>query len=60
MWCGKKNNGSLLAVEYVSKTYGLEYDNKKDDYASVGVSYYVVYNPEYAVTSIIPLRCIAW
>lgn len=37
----------LLAVEYVSKTYGLEYDNK-DDYASVGVSYYVVYNPEYS------------
>jgi len=51
----------LLAVEYVSKTYGLEYDNKKDDYASVGVSYYVVYNPgTVAVTSIIPLRCIAW
>lgn len=38
----------LLAVEYVSKTYGLEYDTKKDDYASVGVSYYVVYNPEYS------------
>lgn len=37
----------LLTVEYVSKTYGLEYDNKKDDYASVGVLYYVVYNPEY-------------
>jgi len=44
MWCGKKNVVPL-AVEYVSKTYGLEYDNKKDDYASVGVSYYVVYNP---------------
>ena len=37
----------LLAVEYVSKTYGGEYDSKKDDYANVGVTYYVVYNPEY-------------
>lgn len=37
----------LLAMEYVSKTYGGEYDTKKDDYANVGVTYYVVYNPEY-------------
>lgn len=37
----------ILAVEHVSKTYGLEYDNKKDDYASIGVPYYVIYNPEH-------------
>ncbi|MEP0881445.1 Uma2 family endonuclease [Trichocoleus sp. ST-U3] len=37
----------LLALEYVSKTYGQEYDNKKDEYASIGVSYYAIYNPEY-------------
>ena len=37
----------LLAVEYVSKTYGGEYDTKKDDYAAIGVTYYVIYNPEY-------------
>ena len=37
----------LLAVEYVSKTYGDEYSEKKDDYANVGVLYYAVYNPEY-------------
>ena len=36
----------LLVVEYVSKTYGDEY-SEKDDYANVGVLYYVVYNPEY-------------
>lgn len=37
----------VLAVEYVSKTYGGEYDTKMQDYADVGVTYYVVYNPEY-------------
>lgn len=37
----------ILAVEHVSKTYGLEYDSKKDEYAGIGVSYYVVYNPEH-------------
>ena len=36
----------LLVVEYVSETYGDEY-SEKDDYANVGVLYYVVYNPEY-------------
>lgn len=38
----------LLALEYVSKTYGGEYDTKKDDYANIGVTYYAVYNPEYS------------
>ena len=37
----------LLVVEYVSKTYGDEYGDKKNDYANIGVSYYLVYNPEY-------------
>lgn len=37
----------LLALEYVSKTYGGEYDTKKDNYANIGVTYYMVYNPEY-------------
>ena len=37
----------LLALEYVSKTYGQEYDSKKDEYASIGVLYYAIYNPEY-------------
>jgi Uma2 family endonuclease len=37
----------LLAVEYVSKTYGGEYDTKMQNYADVGVTYYVIYNPEY-------------
>ena len=38
----------LLALEYVSKTYGGEYDTKKDDYANIGVTYYAVYNPDYS------------
>jgi hypothetical protein len=38
----------ILALEYVSKTYGGEYDTKKDDYANIGVTYYAVYNPEYS------------
>lgn len=37
----------IFALEYVSKTYGGEYDTKKDDYAKLGVTYYAVYNPEY-------------
>lgn len=36
----------LLAIEYVSKTYGNEYQSKKDIYAAIGVLYYVIYNPE--------------
>jgi Uma2 family endonuclease len=37
----------LLALEYVSKTYGQEYGRKMTDYADLGVKYYAVYNPEY-------------
>lgn len=37
----------LLALEYVSKTYGQEYDQKMKGYANLGVKYYVIYNPEY-------------
>ncbi len=36
-----------LVLEFVSKTYGNEYDTKKVDYAHMGVLYYVVYDPEY-------------
>ena len=36
----------VLALEYLSKTYGGEYDGKLDVYAQLGVPYYVVYNPE--------------
>ncbi|MFZ4665490.1 MAG: Uma2 family endonuclease [Prochlorotrichaceae cyanobacterium] len=35
-----------LALEYLSKTYGGEYDSKLAVYAQLGVPYYVVYNPE--------------
>ncbi|MBD2006816.1 MULTISPECIES: Uma2 family endonuclease [Cyanophyceae] len=37
----------ILALEVVSQTYGGEYDEKPIKYASLGVLYYVVYNPEY-------------
>jgi Uma2 family endonuclease len=37
----------LLVLEYVSKTYGQEYGTKKDQYAMIGVPYYMVYNPEH-------------
>lgn len=37
----------ILAVEFVSKNYGQEYEDKKDVYARIGVLYYVVYNPDY-------------
>ncbi len=39
----------VFVLEYVSKTYGGEYDTKKDDYANLGVTYYTVYNPEYYI-----------
>jgi Uma2 family endonuclease len=35
----------ILALEIVSQTYRGEYSSKKDKYASLGVLYYVVYNP---------------
>ena len=38
----------LLALEYVSKTYGQEYGDKMADYADLGVKYYMIYNPEYS------------
>ena len=38
----------LLALEFVSKTYGQEYDEKMESYAKLGVEYYVIYNPEYS------------
>lgn len=46
----QEENGTvpLLALEYVSKTYGQEYGDKMADYASLGVKYYVIYNPEYS------------
>ncbi|WP_017323922.1 Uma2 family endonuclease [Synechococcus sp. PCC 7336] len=37
----------LLVVEYVSRSYGQEYGSKLADYASIGVLYYVIYNPVY-------------
>lgn len=36
----------LLTLEHVSKTYGNEYESKKDLYAAMGVRYYIIYNPE--------------
>jgi Uma2 family endonuclease len=38
----------ILALEFVSKTYGQEYGEKMRDYAKLGVKYYVIYNPEYS------------
>ena len=38
----------ILALEFVSKTYGQEYDDKIEDYAQLGVKYYVIYNPEHS------------
>ncbi|MEL6778108.1 MAG: Uma2 family endonuclease [Cyanobacteria bacterium J06597_16] len=35
----------LLALEVVSKTYGGEYERKKERYADLGVLYYVIYMP---------------
>jgi len=61
--CSGKGDGivSLLAVEYVSK-YGGEYDTKMQNYADVGVTYYVIYNPEYTQRHKHnpARRCIAW
>ncbi len=35
----------IWVLEMVSQTYRQEYSHKKDDYATLGVLYYVVYNP---------------
>ncbi|NER29729.1 MAG: Uma2 family endonuclease [Symploca sp. SIO1C4] len=37
----------VFVLEYVSKTYGGEYDRKMEDYARLGVRYYTIYNPDY-------------
>jgi Uma2 family endonuclease len=37
-----------LVLEFVSKTYGQEYDQKQALYTNLGVLYYVIYNPEYS------------
>ncbi|CDN09774.1 hypothetical protein RintRC_4452 [Richelia intracellularis] len=34
-------------MQVVSKTPGDEYDKKLEIYGKLGVSYYVIYNPEY-------------
>ena len=55
---GKKSRGSyvtweeqyvvpMLVIEMVSHTYGKEYDQKMEIYCRLGVSYYIIYNPEY-------------
>lgn len=36
-----------FALEIVSQTPGGEYDEKMSRYAAIGISYYVVYNPDY-------------
>lgn len=35
----------ILALEIVSKTYNDEYEEKKTDYAELGILYYVIYAP---------------
>ncbi|WP_017326907.1 Uma2 family endonuclease [Synechococcus sp. PCC 7336] len=37
----------ILVVEYVSRSYGQEYDAKLEEYARIGVLYYAIYNPVY-------------
>lgn len=37
----------IWVMEIVSETYGGEYDEKMRKYASLGVLYYVIYNPEF-------------
>ncbi|PPS43278.1 Uma2 family endonuclease [Chroococcidiopsis sp. TS-821] len=39
------NKVPILALEVVSKTYSGEYEQKKDDYARLGILYYVIYAP---------------
>ena len=42
----EQNIVPIFALEYLSRTYGGEYDEKLKIYAKLGVLYYVVYNPE--------------
>ncbi len=44
MW-EEDNKVPLLALEVVSKTYSGEYEQKKIDYARLGILYYVIYAP---------------
>ncbi|MDV3350951.1 Uma2 family endonuclease [Leptothoe sp. LEGE 181152] len=44
MW-EEDNIAPTLALEVVSKTYGGEYERKKDIYADLGIPYYAVYLP---------------
>ncbi|MBE9114848.1 Uma2 family endonuclease [Lusitaniella coriacea LEGE 07157] len=37
----------IFVLEYVSRTYGGEYDEKMETYARLGVLYYLIYNPQY-------------
>lgn len=46
MFFGSEDNIlPLLALEVVSKTYGGEYERKKERYADLGIFYYVTYMP---------------
>ncbi|WP_313931458.1 Uma2 family endonuclease [Trichocoleus sp. FACHB-69] len=38
----------IFALEVVSQTYGVEYDEKQTKYSQLGVLYYLIYNPEYS------------
>lgn len=42
----EQNVVPIFALEYLSHTYGGEYDSKLNIYAQLGVLYYLVYNPE--------------
>ncbi len=37
----------ILVLEFVSQTYGGEYEQKMESYARLGVLYYLIYNPEH-------------
>ena len=44
MW-EEDNIAPILALEVVSKTYGGEYERKKEGYADLGIRYYAIYLP---------------
>jgi Uma2 family endonuclease len=41
----EENIAPILALEVVSKTYGGEYERKKEIYADLGILYYAIYRP---------------
>ncbi len=41
----EENVAPILALEVVSKTYGGEYERKKEIYADLGILYYAIYRP---------------